>query len=207
MKKLVIGILVLVAVFAVYKLFFADKKTAVADNEPKQEALTVSKNTAAFNASFEKMLNSYFALRDALTDYDTLKANAASRQLAADADSLKTDEIQGDTTGTLRQVAKDFAGTINGSAQGLVGEQDLIKKKREFQLISEGLYNLVRTVKYDKQKLYHQHCPMAFNDEEEAWWLSNSNKIVNPYLGNKHPKYKATMQGCGDITDSLDFSK
>ncbi|HTE12434.1 MAG TPA: hypothetical protein VK645_16485, partial [Chitinophagaceae bacterium] len=60
---------------------------------------------------------------------------------------------------------------------------------------------------YDRQKLYHQHCPMAFNDDEEAWWISNSNKIINPYLGRKHPKYKATMEGCGDITDSLDFSK
>ncbi|HTL08368.1 MAG TPA: DUF3347 domain-containing protein [Chitinophagaceae bacterium] len=207
MKKLVIGIVVLVAVFAVYKLFFAGKQTAVANNEPKQEALTVSKNSEAFNASFEKILNNYFALRDAITDYDTVKANAAARQLAMDADSLKTEEIKGDSTGTLQQVAKDFAGTISGSAQGLVGEQDLTKKKREFQLISEGLYNLVRTVKYDKQKLYHQHCPMAFNDEEEAWWISNSNQIVNPYLGNKHPKYKASMQSCGDITDSLDFSK
>jgi hypothetical protein len=74
-------------------------------------------------------------------------------------------------------------------------------------MISEALYNLVRTVKYDRQKLYHQHCPMAFNDEEEAWWISNSNKIENPYLGKKHPKYKGTMIGCGDITDSLDFSK
>ncbi len=205
MKKLLIGILVLaILLFAVDKLFFSKKKN-VAD-APKQEALTVSKNSEAFNESFDKLLNGYFSLKDAITDYDTAKANAAAAQLVVFADSLKTNELKGDTTGAIKQTANDFAATISGSSKGLIGETDFIKKKREFQLISEGLYNLIRTVKYDKQKLYHQHCPMAFNDEEEAWWISNSNKIVNPYLGNKHPKYKGAMIECGDITDSLDFS-
>jgi len=207
MKKLVIGIIIVVlAVYAIDKFFFS-KKAMVAGDEPKQVALAVSKNSAAFNESFEKLLNGYFSLKEALTSYDTVKANAAAVELVVFADSLKTTEIKGDTTGTIQQMAADYASTVSGSAKGFVGEQDLTKKKREFQLISEGLYNLVRTVKYDRQKLYHQHCPMAFNDEEEAWWISNSNKIVNPYLGNKHPKYKATMEGCGDITDSLDFAK
>lgn len=206
MKKIVIGCIVLVIILiAVDKMFFSKKNSG--DPAPKQEALTISKNSGAFNESFEKLLNSYFSLKEAITAYDTTKANAVAKELVVFADSLKTNEIKGDSTGVLKQTAADFATTISGSAKGLIGETDLTKKKREFQLISEGLYNLIRTVKYDRQKLYHQHCPMAFNDEEEAWWISNSNKIVNPYLGTKHPKYKATMEGCGDITDSLDFSK
>ena len=207
MKNIVIGIIVLaLAAFAVDKFFFSKKAGAVTDM-PKQEALTISKNSEVFNESFEKLLNGYFSLKDAITAYDTSKANATALSLVAFADSLKLGEIKGDSTGTIKKTASDFAGTISGSAKGLAGEPDLIKKKREFQMISEALYNLVRTVQYDRQKLYHQHCPMAFNDEDEAWWISNSNKIVNPYLGNKHPKYKGTMEGCGDITDSLDFSK
>ena len=206
MKKIVIGIIVLAtAAFLIDKFFFP--KTGPGNDQPKQEALSISKNSAAFNESFEKLLNSYFALKTGLTEYDTSKANAAAKEMMVNADSLRTDEIRGDSTGVLKQTAADFAGTMSGSAKGLIGETDLTKKKREFQLISEALYNLVRTVKYDRQKLYHQHCPMAFNDEEEAWWISNSNKIENPYLGKKHPKYKATMEGCGDITDSLDFTK
>ncbi len=207
MKKIVIGIIVIALVgFAVAKLVIPANKAAVAE-APKQEALTISKNSAAFNESFEKLLNGYFALKEAVADYDTMRANAAAKNMVAFADSLKTDEIRGDSTGTIKKTASDFAGTISGSAKGLVGETDLTKKKREFSMISEALYNLVRTVRYDRQKLYHQHCPMAFNDEEEAWWISNSNKIDNPYLGRKHPKYKATMTECGNITDSLDFSK
>jgi hypothetical protein len=207
MKKLVIGIILLaLAAFAIDKFFFS-KKTGPREAVPKVEPLAISKNSEAFNESFEKLLNGYFSLKDALTAYDTVKANTAGRELVVFADSLKTNEIKGDTAGVIKQTAADFAGTISGSAKGLVGEADLTKKKREFQLISEGLYNLIRTVKYDRQKLYHQHCPMAFNDAEEAWWISNSNKIVNPYLGSKHPKYKAGMENCGDIPDSLDISK
>jgi Protein of unknown function (DUF3347) len=206
MKKIFIGCIVIGVIGIIVDKIFLSKKEPV-DAAPKQQALATSKNSEAFNDSFEKLLNSYFSLKEGLADYDTAKANAAAKEMIVFADSLKTSEIKGDSTGDIRKTAENYTGTISGSAKGLRGETDLIKKKREFQLLSEALYNLIRTVRYDRQKLYHQHCPMAFNDEEEAWWISNSNKIDNPYLGRKHPKYKASMEGCGDITDSLDFSK
>jgi hypothetical protein len=48
-----------------------------------------------------------------------------------------------------------------------------------------------------------QECPMAFNDTETANWISNSSEIINPYLGNNHPKYKAGMLHCGELKDSI----
>jgi hypothetical protein len=207
-RKVMLWVVILTAVaFAAFELVTckSDSKPVVA--EVKQEALTVSKNTPAFNESFEKVLSAYFSLKTALTEYDTVAANTAAGRLSVAADSLDTEQIQGDTTGAIQEMAKNYAGTITGSATALIGETDIIKKKTEFKMISDALYDLVRTVKYDRQKLYHQHCPMAFNDTEEAWWISTSNKIENPYLGKKHPKYKGAMLECGDITDSLDFRK
>ncbi len=169
--------------------------------------LTVSKNSDRFNTSFDKMLNAYLLVKDALVEYDTSRANSAATALAALSDTLNMDDIKGDTSGAIVAAAKNFAGVITGSAKGFTGETDMVKKKKEFQMISDALYDLVRIVKYDRRKLYHQHCPMAFNDEEEAYWISTSNQVVNPYLGQKHPKYKDGMLHCGDITDSLDFSK
>ena len=46
---------------------------------------------------------------------------------------------------------------------------------------------------------------MAFNDNEEAYWLSNTRSIVNPYLGKKHPRYAGGMVTCGSIADSIDY--
>ncbi|MBS1925917.1 MAG: DUF3347 domain-containing protein [Bacteroidetes bacterium] len=60
-----------------------------------------------------------------------------------------------------------------------------------------------QSINYEGKKLYLQHCPMAFNDTEGADWLSSSDEIINPYLGKKHPKYKAGMLHCGEIKDSV----
>jgi hypothetical protein len=79
----------------------------------------------------------------------------------------------------------------------LAGEKSLDAKRKAFQMISDQMYDLVRTVRYDRQVVYHQYCPMAFNDEG-AYWLSNNSEIMNPYFGNK-------MLHCGEVRDSLDF--
>ncbi|MEO5996430.1 MAG: DUF3347 domain-containing protein [Chitinophagaceae bacterium] len=179
-----------------------------AENNPEVVAATgTTRNSDVFNESFQKMLVSYYAVKDALVEYDTIKANEAARQLAVNADSLKVNEIKNDSAGDVKKTAKDYAGTITGSALGLAGETDLANKKKEFSMISNAMYDLVRTVKYHKEKIYHQHCPMALNESDEAYWLSNNSAVVNPYLGKKHPKFRDAMLACGDVTDSLDFSR
>ena len=52
------------------------------------------------------------------------------------------------------------------------------------------------------EQVYHMSCPTAFSDSSEAYWLSADSKVVNPYLGNKHPIYKDKMLNCGEVNDS-----
>jgi hypothetical protein len=179
-------------------------KAAEAEQSPVISA-PVSNNPDVFNQSFENLLGSYYDLKDALVEYDTAKANLASKKLAFFADSLRLEALGNDSSGTKQKAASNFAGTIAGSALGFIGEKEWKGKKREFQMISDAMYDLTNAVNYNARKIYRQRCPMAFNDEEEAYWLSNSNKVVNPYLGRKHPKYKAGMLECGEVTDSLGF--
>jgi len=182
-----------------------EKKAA--ENTAPDNIPAASKNSDAFNQSFEKLLASYYALKDAMVEYDTAAANASSREIANYANSLQTDEIKTDATGAVRETAKNYTGTINSAANGLLKKNNIQEKKKEFQVISDAMYGLAGTVKYDRQIIYHQRCPMAFNDDTEAFWLSNNSNIVNPYLGKKHPKYKAAMLECGEVKDSLGFSK
>jgi Cu(I)/Ag(I) efflux system membrane fusion protein len=65
-------------------------------------------------------------------------------------------------------------------------------------MISDNMYDLVRTVRYDRAAIYHQYCPMAFNDAG-GYWLSSSSDIKNPYYGKK-------MLTCGEVKDTLDFT-
>jgi len=61
------------------------------------------------------------------------------------------------------------------------------------------LYDLIKSVRFDKQIIYLEHCPMAFN-QTGANWLSNTPDIKNPYIPKK-------MIDCGEVLDTLDFTK
>lgn len=202
MKKglLLIGLTALV--IAVYFLFF-NKSDAPQQDPPKDQPLTQSKNSDAFNKPVNDLLNSYFELKDALVNWDTAKATAAAVKVAGLATKIPFNELKADTT--IIATAQNFAGSVNAEAEGLVGESTIDGKRHSFYTLSENLYNFLRTVKYDQQVIYHDKCPMAFNDTEEAYWITNSATIVNPYLGNKHPHYAGGMVGCGSIEDSIDF--
>jgi hypothetical protein len=44
---------------------------------------------------------------------------------------------------------------------------------------------------------------MAFGEDHDANWISNTAEIINPYLGKKNPEFKATMIHCGETKDSI----
>jgi hypothetical protein len=203
MKKLVLlAILVVLAGFAAYKLFW-EKKPVVAD--AKDEPLRISKNTSVFNTAMAGMLDDYYSLKDSLVEWNAPGADRQALALAQKTDSLPFRELRADSMLVL--TAKSLALSVESEAKGLIGEANIDQKRRAFNMLTEEMYNLVRTVHYDGQIIYHIRCPMAFGDSAEGYWLTNINKIINPYLGKKHPTYGAKMIGCGELTDSIDFTK
>lgn len=169
-----------------------DKKT---DEIKKVELLAESKNSPDFNDKFTALLTNYYRLKDAfVASNDTLAASQA-KALMGSADSLNLKEVKADSS--IIEMANQYIGSISAEAKALVGEPNLEAKRKSFQMISDNMYDLVRTVHFDKETVYHQFCPMAFNDEG-AYWLSSSADIKNPYFGKK-------MLTCGEVKDSIDF--
>ncbi|HEX6430064.1 MAG TPA: DUF3347 domain-containing protein [Niastella sp.] len=204
MKKTLIVVIVLAAIVLVARPFFcnSDKKPAEnAENaaDAKQQPISISQNTDVFNQSFTQLLNAYNNLKNALVASDTGKASAAALALRTAADSLKVNEIKGDSTGVIKETAASFTGTITALAQALAAEKDIKGKRKEFEMMAEPMWSLTRTVQYTGQKLYWQYCPMAF-DNKGAYWISYERDIKNPYFGNE-------MLNCGSVEDSLDYSK
>jgi len=204
-RKLVLLIVVLVLAGLVgWKLNWFSQKESSKPADPDM-ALKISKNTVVFNKAFGGLMDDYYALRDALVDWDTVKADKAAYTLALKADSLPISQIKGDSD--IINTAKSFTASVGGDAKSLVGQGNIEQKRKGFNMLTDDLYNLVRVVRYDVGIVYHDRCPMAFSDSVEGFWLSNTPKIINPYLGNKHPTYKAKMIECGEVVDSLDFTK
>ncbi|BAV06330.1 Protein of unknown function [Filimonas lacunae] len=200
MKKVSIVIVVVVVAIAAWLVLRKKDSTPEA---PKQQALAISKNSDAFNHGFNTMLENYYSLKNAFVEWDTASVMKAAAVLAASTEKVPFSELKGDTT--IKETAKTFAESIAAESNTIIGAPGIEEKRRAFYTLSESLYNLVRTVHYDQTVIYHVSCPMAFNDSEEASWISGTNQVENPYLGKKHPKYKGTMVECGAVQDSIDF--
>ena len=171
-----------------------DKKAEV---EPKKdEPLSQSKNPESFNAKFAVLLDNYFHLKDALVLTNDTMAIASAKLVKASADSIHLDELKADKS--IVEMAKGYIESISAEAAALQGEKDIEAQRKSFQVISDNLYDFTRTVRYDKQKLYHQYCPM-YNNDQGGYWLSSRSDIKNPYFGKK-------MLTCGEVKDSIDFS-
>ena len=169
-------------------------------SQPEAPApLSKSANSEAFNTSFQQLLDSYYSLKDGLvksTKAVDASVDPSANALVKSADSLKLSELQADQS--IVDLAKDYLKSISADAKGLAGEKDLEAKRKSFQTISDNLYNLMRTVRYDRQVSYYQYCPMAFNNQG-AYWLSKQSEIRNPYFGDK-------MLDCGETKETLDFT-
>lgn len=202
MKKGLLMIGITAIAVAVYFIFFTDKAATQAE-DPKQQPLVQGKNSDAFNKPFNDMLDGYFALKNSLVEWDSAAAAKQGTGLASLTAKVPYEALKADTT--IIATAKSFSESVAAEALGISGETTLEGMRRSFYTLSENLYNLLRTVQYDQQVIYHDKCPMAFNDQEEGYWISNTKEIINPYLGKKHPRYASGMIGCGSVEDSLDY--
>ncbi len=158
---------------------------------------TQGNNSDIVNYGVGALINEYYAIKDAfvLENDATIKQHALAMQKGIDTLDLKS--VQG--TNAEKDKNTQLISEINASLKALLNEKNVDAKRKSFQTISDNLYDLIKSVRFDKQIIYHQHCPMAFN-EAGASWLSNNPDIKNPYLPKK-------MISCGEVLDTLDFTQ
>jgi Protein of unknown function (DUF3347) len=177
------------------------KKKPVEANESSSNLVKPIENQSLAEKGLTPVVNAYYTLKDALIEADTLLADKSAAELLKLTDSLKISEILTDSS--LVRGIEIYRGNISAETKGLIGEINITEKRRSFSMISQNLLPLLQEVNFKATPVYQQICPMAFNDDEKAYWLSSSREIMNPYLGKKHPKYKAGMLHCGELGDSL----
>ena len=201
MKKALVLILLLVIAVAVW--FFVFRKKETGDAGPELQPVSVSQHSDGFNQSFQKMLDNYYTLTDAFVNWDTSAVNKAAIQLKTSVDSLQMQDLQKDTI--IFETAGSYWNNAQGDLDKMIAKNTIAEKREVLNTLSDNLYNLFRTVRYDQAKVYWQECPMAFNETESGFWLSKTDLVQNPYLGTKHPKYGKAMLECGGPKDTLNF--
>lgn len=86
--------------------------------------------------------------------------------------------------------------TLNSSLDA-IGEASTIDTQRQsFAEFSQVLYQSVKSFGIGGEEAFYQYCPMA-NNNQGAYWLSDSKEIRNPYFGDK-------MLSCGSVKEEID---
>ena len=138
--------------------------------------------------------NKYYGLKNALVATKAASADSAATQLVLAADSLQA-FLQKDTANGA--ALRPYVDTIITQSKlvNTIKDESCEKQRIAFDVISRAIYAMLKNAELKNARIYHQYCPMAFN-ERGAFWLSDDADIKNPYFGKK-------MLECGEVTDSL----
>jgi hypothetical protein len=202
MKKWIL--LIVLAIIGVLSWYFFVTRKTPKEEGPKQQPLSVSKHTDSFNVAVNKVLTSYYALTNDFVNWDSVAVSNHASDLKANLEAVNFDELKKDTI--IHQTAITFIDASKGELETILQPADLTTKRHALNNLSDNMYNLLRTIHYDRSKIYLQECPMAFNDSEPGVWLSKTDAVQNPYLGLHHPKYKSGMVECGGPKDTLNYT-
>lgn len=93
--------------------------------------------------------------------------------------------------------AKDVAGggTLASAASKISSASSVEDQRAAYETMSNDMMKLVKKAGLAEGKVYVQYCPMAF-DNKGASWLSSTEEIRNPYMGEK-------MMSCGENRESI----
>jgi Protein of unknown function (DUF3347) len=197
-------IAVLLLLIGIARYFFFPDSGGSKNSGPKPLPMAVSKHSDLFNNSVSSVLNAYYKLTEGFVNWDTVAVNKYGIEIKTALDSLKIEELKVDTTG-IYESALDPLANARTEAANILSNPSIDVKRTSFSSLSENLRLLFIVVKYDREKMYWQECPMAFGDDKPGNWLSRTKDVRNPYLGTKHPEYKDGMLKCGGPIDTINF--
>lgn len=201
MKRLFAILLLALVVFGIYWFYFRDRPHV--EKAPKMAPMAVKRHSANFNSSVDKLVAAYLEMKNAFVEDDTARVKQNASQFIGLLDSLPLTELKTDTAGIFETVQANV-NDIRANTQSLIAQTKISEMRRDFSMVTEMMYpSFFKAINYEGENLYLQNCPMAFGEDQAANWISNSTEIINPYLGRKHPEYKATMLHCGEVKDTI----
>lgn len=145
----------------------------------------------AFQQQLSGVFNAYVTLKDAFVASDAAKVSAeaaTATQALAKADMKLL-------SGAAHNDWMNYLGGMETSLKEIAAATDIEAQRQAFSTLSDNLYKSIKAYGLGGTTAYYEFCPMAF-DNQGAYWLSNEEKIRNPYFGDK-------MLTCGTVKEKL----
>ncbi len=135
-------------------------------------------------------IDKYLKLKNALVASKAQKASEYGKELLDAFKKLKEGLSEKD-----RKAWASVGQTLKKEAKRIAEGEKLEGQRKAFSKLSQAMLEAVRRWGTGGKTLYKDHCPMAM-DGEGADWLSEFEKIKNPYYGEK-------MMNCGKVKDTF----
>ena len=184
-------------------LFLA--KPEKTEETPKQQALAVSKHSDEFNQSIENALTVYGQMGEDFVNWDSAGAREKALDMGGKLLAIKLDELKKDSS-AIYETAAAFIENAKGDVETIATEERIRPQREAYNNLTDNIEQFLNTIRYDREKLFVQQCPMAFDDVVAAKWLSKKEEIRNPYLGLKDPKYGKGMLSCGETIKTINHT-
>ena len=150
---------------------------------------TAFAQNAAVSKKFNKTLQGYYALKNALADD---KADVAVKYAAALQAAVKEVPHKGFANEAQHQLWMKESAIILKETAELGKKTDLKAQRENFKGISNSFITLVKDLKVNDATVYVEYCPMV-----KSSWLNEVKAVQNPYYGSM-------MYDCGTVKETLD---
>lgn len=152
-------------------------------NRPESNRIVVQDE---FKKQLTKVVENYFALKNSLVKSNTTNAEKESEKLLNSIKKVDMSLLEEDAHVKWMSSKNDLTELLKKNNSSF----DLEEYRINFQKISGKIIDLTESFGINKDFVYVQFCPMAF-DDKGAFWLSETEEILNPYFGDD-------MLNCGE---------
>ncbi|GGG43793.1 efflux RND transporter periplasmic adaptor subunit [Bizionia arctica] len=153
------------------------------------ERIKVSKE---FQNQLKAVFNDYIKLKDALVKDDSKDVISESKRLL---DNLSKVDMKLLTDKEAHNHWMSIEKEIKLATTSISNTSKSKEQSTYFKSLSSNLTNAIEVFGIN-EKVYHQFCPMADNDNG-AYWLSKEEHVLNPYFGG-------AMLKCGEIKQVIE---
>lgn len=145
-------------------------------------------NIMAHEQPIGKVLTAYFKLKNALSSDDYKTAKASAKTMLDEISKVSMAEM----TKEQHEVWMKYSKKLSYDAQHISETDEIDHHREHFVTLSKNMIEVAKAFPAD-EPLYVQFCPMA-NGGKGAYWLSENEKISNPYMGKKMPTCGSTKE-------------
>lgn len=172
-----------------------DKQATPHPTGVTDQPVVTGKYSPAFGLRLDTLLDTYHQMVSGFSQPGAQGNGSIAQAFQHQLDNLSFEEFKKDTL--VFQTVLQQKGNTLAEMKGLLGETSLSGQRQELNIVSQDLYDMLRTVRYSQKTVYFMECSSAFGEDKPGNWISatsDTSQLVNPFGAPGH---------CGVIRDSL----